>query len=229
MASTLRQMSDLVALTANAPKESPDWSRAMLESMEQRWKNIVFDFKAYKENNNQGVEIPETVDRIKSMFEAIYSTLFRFPNMGGAVTQGHFDIMVGMFEFLVTYSQDVRTQGASTYAGGSTNFEYNLWFRFATNQNNWDPCLTAMFRIGHLHNKKYAPLFPRSRPRWVWVYQTMAVIHQTNLPADSRACVSTYVARLQALGGRCSGTVAATHTFRVELFANVGIVNMSAL
>lgn len=195
---------------AVAPVGGRDWSSMMASKMLRRWHSILEEYLRYiNPNGAGGSDVDTTIDNIRRLFHAVEDTLRQFPGMPDNAKQQLGDIFLGVFQTLPLHKQGTRPQGAPSYAGGSTQFEYNLLFRFAALKTSWLQCLEVLRR---LHGAGYAGLFNVRQEQWAGVHREMYnALGNAGWPRDSGEFITVLHRILTALGGECTSPLRAGH------------------
>lgn len=194
-------------LNAACPLEGPQWSKQIASNMQKRWNDILSGYRLYYASQGkeaQGIDAADTIDSIKSLFEAVRDTLVKFRNLKNDAPQRLVDILLEVLETAWTFRVDARPAGAQSYAGGSQHFEYNLLLRFAALKSNWMTCLEA---IHVLITTGYIEQFRSRKYRWKTMYTTLhSMLGQAKppYPGESREMLGVLYHRLIAIGGKCA-------------------------
>ncbi|PPJ57199.1 hypothetical protein CBER1_07023 [Cercospora berteroae] len=194
-----RTAADLAPLMAVAPVEGRAWSDIMAGKMLKRWHLIHEEYRRYiPPVNAGGTDVDTTIENIQRLFSAIEDTLRNFPRMPDNAKQQLGDIFLSVFRTFRLYDKDMRPDGAPSYAGGSTQFEYNLLFRFAALKTSWLQCLEVLRR---LHGAGYAGLFHARQEGWAAVHREMYVaLGNAGWPRDSGEFITVLHRYLTGLG-----------------------------
>ncbi|GIZ49551.1 hypothetical protein CKM354_001258100 [Cercospora kikuchii] len=194
-----RTAADLAPLMAVAPVEGRAWSDMMASKMWRRWHSILEEYLRYiNPESAGGNDVDTTIENIRRLFHAVEDTLRQFPGMPDNAKQQLGGIFLQVFQTIPRYKDGTRPQGAPSYAGGSTQFEYNLLFRFAALKTSWLQCLEVLRR---LHGAGYANLFQSRQEDWAGVHRGMYnLLGNAGWPRDSGEFITVLHRILTALG-----------------------------
>lgn len=203
-----RTAADLAPLMAVAPVEGRVWSEQMAGKMLKRWHLIYEEYRRYiAPVSAGGTDVDTTIENIQRLFSAVEDTLRQFPRMPDNPKQQLGDIFLSVFRTIAQYDKDKRPDGAPSYAGGSTQFEYNLLFRFAALKASWLQCLEVLRR---LHGAGYASLFQARQDDWAGVHRGMYLaLGNAGWPRDSGEFITVLHRYLTGLGGECTSLLRA--------------------
>lgn len=204
-----RTTEDLEILRSVHHVQGAAWSGHMAASLETRWRKIHADWYAYAatvgmgEQYIRGTDVDTTMERIPKMFQAIMDTIHHFPRIERhGLLKRLIAVLIEMLETIVRYTHDVRGRSATqpAYAGGSTQFEYVLYLRFARAKEIYLPCLEVIRFLG---SKGHAEFFRQDEARWKALYQALCTFHEElgSFPGESEGFVEGLRQMLEGLGG----------------------------